>query len=187
MLKFIEDTHSYELDGKPLVSVTRVIRDVLKGESEFVANQYAMDFGSCVHKTLELLDKNNLGEYDQRMQPYIDAWVKFKEDYNVKWMECEIPCASEIHRFAGTIDRIAGIGDELAIIDIKTGNSYKEYPLQTAAYKLLVEEQHIRKISKRYCVMLSTEGYKVEEHNNPQDEEVFLSCLKVWKWRKNKL
>lgn len=187
MLQFDESKHCYTLNGNPLVSVTTVIRDVLKGESTWTGNQQSMDFGTCVHKTLELLDQNKLDTFDKRITTYVEAWEKFKKDYKIKWMECEKQCASEIHGFAGTVDRIAGIGDEIAVIDLKTGKSYKEYVLQTSAYEILVNEFFARKVHKRYCVMLSKDGYEVEEHTNPNDKEVFLACLKVWKWRKNKL
>jgi hypothetical protein len=187
MLKFDEKLHSYELNGKKLVSVTTVIKDVLKGESNYIGNQYAMDFGTCVHKTLELYDKKILAEYDSRMEPFIRAWEKFKNDYRITWMECEIKVASERLMLAGTIDRIAGMEDKLAIIEIKTGNEYKEHALQTSFYSILLEEDRFILTDKRICVYLSTKGYKVIEHIKQSDRDVCLSMLKVWEWKKGKL
>lgn len=186
MLQFDQESHIYTVNKRKIPSVTQVIREVLKSEKE-IEQTSQMFKGQVIHKTLELNDKNDLLEYDKRIAPYITAWNKFKHDFKIEKMDCELKVFSEKLQLAGTIDRVASSCDELYLIDIKTGKSYKEYPLQTAAYEILLRHDKIRLATKRMCVYLSEVGYTVEEHNNPQDEEVFLSLLKVWQWKKNKL
>lgn len=182
-IKFDPETHRYTVNGKIKPSVTRIIGDVLKGEREEVEPSEAMIKGTIIHKTLEYLDKGILGEYDQRIKPQVEAWERFKKTYKVEILDIEAIRMANDESFVGTIDRIAMIGGRLTIIDIKTGKSYKEYPLQTAGYSLLVEGAE-----RRMCVYLSDDGVPtVEEHENSLDIDIFKSLLKVWQWKKNKL
>ena len=180
-LTFIKSEHKYKINGKYLPSVTQVIGDVLKGERE-VEQTEAMYKGQVIHKTLELLDNDELGEYDQRLQGYIDSWIKFKQETKAVIISNEFKTYSEFG-FAGTIDRVLTIGNDRYVIDIKTGKSYKEYPLQTMAYKIMLNDESI----KRACVYINETGYEIEEHTNEQDKDIFLSLLMVWRWKKNRL
>lgn len=183
MLKFDEDKHKYTWNGKVVPSVTQVIGDVLKGERDEYEPTHAMLKGTIVHKMLELYDQGNLGGYDERVKGYLDSWIQFKKTYQVEVKDIEKVHFNDVEMLAGTVDRIAMVGGRLTVIDIKTGKSYKEYPLQTAGYSVLFGN-----IERRMCVFVSDSGVpEVEEHDNQQDLEVFKSLLKVWKWKKNKL
>ena len=53
---------------------------------------------------------------------------------------------SGFHRFAGTIDAIASIGDKFGVLDIKTSTGFfPEYNLQTAAYVLALQEVGVKR------------------------------------------
>lgn len=182
-IEFDEATHKYRVDGKIKPSVTQIIGDVLKGEREDMEQSTAMLKGEIIHKTLEYLDKGILGEYDTRIQSYIDAWNDFKRVYKPEIISIEERRLDPSEQFAGTIDRTMIIGGRPTIVDIKTGKSYKEYPLQTAGYSLLYNGY----IERRMCVFFDENGYKVEEHTNPQDIEIFKALLLVWQFKKGKL
>ncbi len=182
-LTFDEATHKYKNDGKVKPSVTQIIGDVLKGEREEMEPSDAIIKGTIIHKTLEYLDKGVLGEYDSRIQSYVDAWNKFKSDYKVEFLSIEEFRIDPTEQFAGRIDRVAVIDGKTTVIDIKSGKSYKEYTTQTAGYALLYDNL----IERRMCVFFDENGYKVEEHTNPQDLEVFKALLLVWKFKKGKL
>lgn len=183
MLEFDKEKHKYKFDGKSIPSVTTIIGDVLKGDRGEIEQSQAMLKGEVIHKTLEYLDKGILGEYDQRIKKYVEAWEAFKLDYKPKFLSIEEMRVDPKILFAGTIDRVATINGEKTIIDIKTGKSYKEYPIQTAGYALLFEPVATR----RMCVFFDEDGYKVEEHTNPNDIEVFKALLLVWRFKKGKL
>jgi hypothetical protein len=51
---------------------------------------------------------------------YLDAWKKFKTEMDVKILACEMRVFHDKFWFAGTLDRIAMIGGEKYILDIKT-------------------------------------------------------------------
>ena len=182
-ITFDPDKHVYRVDGKVYPSVTKIISEVLKGEQEYREPSEAQKKGTIIHKTLEYLDKGILGEYDQRLQPYIEAWDKFKQETKVEFDSIENIEYNHTLGLCGMIDRVCIINKEWWIIDIKSGKSYKDYPLQTAGYKLLLATENVR----RACVYFEGSNYILEEHTNPQDEITFKALLQVWKYRKNKL
>ena len=187
MLKFNEAEHKYFDDQTNVVypSVTTVINEVLKAERPYFANAAsAMNKGTIVHKTLELLDAGNLESYDPRIQKYVEAWEKFKKEHNVVIMQNESIMLNETYGFAGTIDRVIEMGEQrnVAIADIKTGSYYSGYEIQTAGYEVL----YGGRVDFRMDVMLKDNGtYKLEIHNSRLDKEIFLSCLNIYKWRKS--
>lgn len=182
-LEFDEVTHKYRYEGRIIPSVTQIIGDVLKGEREEMEQSAAMYKGEVIHKTLEYLDNGILGEYDPKIQSYVDAWNEFKRVYKPEIISVEERRISGAATFAGTIDRVMVIEGRTTVVDIKTGKSYKEYPLQTAGYALLYDNL----IERRMCVFFDENGYKVEEHTNPKDMEVFKALLLVWQFKKGKL
>jgi hypothetical protein len=184
MLKFDEKTHVYSDDKTGIIypSVTQIIREILIPEMKFSSTN-AMEKGKIIHKTLELLDNNNLKDYDQRLDGYIKAWNKFKLEFKVIIKEIEIQLCDELKGFAGTIDRILEIGlsKKICICDIKTGSYYPSYSIQTAAYRILYN----KKVDLRFDVILKEDGsYKSYQHDiNSLDETIFLNCLNIYKWR----
>jgi hypothetical protein len=93
-----------------------------------------------------------------------------------------------IYKFAGRIDRTCLVEKEKSIIDIKSGIEQKTHQLQTAAYSMLVNQLLDKKlqIKKRYAVYLSETDYKVTPHINTNDENIFLSCLSIYNYKRRK-
>lgn len=176
MLKLNKETHTYsDENGKVYPSVTQLIDAAgLKSTYDSGTTYYA-DLGEAVHKLLELYDKDDLGEYNPAYQPYLDSWIKFKNDYP---------------------------GLDETLLDIKTGQKYKWHPIQTAGYQVLYEHHQLKgchielpllnntfagtidriysstgKIKKRMAVYISPDGYKVEDHREVNDFLVFNAAL----------
>jgi hypothetical protein len=113
MLSFSEAGHEYKWNGVIVPSVTQIISTFLPVfDSELVRR--AGEFGNVLHKTLELLDKNDLDSYDPTLEPYIEAWLKFKED-------------------------IIKPAKHNLLVDIKSGAYSKRWDYQTAAYIRLLD------------------------------------------------
>lgn len=181
----IDENHVYtDEKGKSLPGVTQIIGEAGLKPSYDSGTTYYMDLGEAIHKLLELYDKDDLGEYLPAYQPYLDAWIKFKKDY---------PDLDE------------------TLLDLKTGQKYKWHPIQTAGYQILYEYsrpqgKHIElrlkadsfagtidrvysstgKIKNRMAVYISLEGYKVENHKNPNDLIVFNSALTLYQFKKTR-
>lgn len=193
-----DELHEYKLNGLKIPSVTQVIEDVFP-MSEFIPKELLRqkaDLGKKVHSTTELYDKGTLDEnfLHPILQNYLNQWVKFRKDYNVQFNlellgeNIETMAYHSIYKFAGRIDRTCLVEKEKSIIDIKSGTEQKTHQLQTAAYSMLVNQSLDKKsqIKKRYAVYLSETDYKVIPHTNTNDENIFLSCLSIYNYKRRK-
>lgn len=185
-IRFNPETHQYFFDEKEYPSVTQVIGSFYPFKafcSEELLERSKL-FGSAVHKLIYLYERNDIGEYDYALSSYLSAWVLFRNEHK-------------------ELDNI--------IIDIKTGGPSKTHCLQTAGYKILVDEikqagyslkmleQPLisriwgfagtpdlvicsSKIKHRWCVYLSETGYKLEKHTSKDDESIIKSLVQSYNW-----
>jgi hypothetical protein len=127
---------------------------------------------------------------DPAVRPYLDAWIRFREDTSLVMELIEHRVYSSHHGYAGTLDRVARGALGHALIDIKA--CAKIMPAngpQTAAYKqALIERSHVgAQCLRRYTVRLDpdlTPPYRIEPHHDPNDFNVFLCSLQIANWRK---
>lgn len=148
---FNEEFHCYELNGKPLPSVTRIIKplydfsavhpDVLKRAGEF---------GTAVHKTIELYLQDDLDEdsLDENLYNPLLAFKAFQMDnfdIDLNSARLERPGYHVKLKYAGTPD----IESEQFVIDIKSRPvNLLTDPIQLAAY------DHMTGSGKRYRYVL---------------------------------
>lgn len=152
MLTFKEDTHEYFWNGKKVPSVSEILHKTgcsnYEGMQEEQLKAYA-DFGNFIHEATELYDNGELEEscLDEMYHPfkvdegitarhYFERWLWFLKEFDVQVLATEHMIFNEQMWFAGTIDRIAIVKGEMAIVEIKTGMAKKTHRLQTAAYML---------------------------------------------------
>lgn len=191
MLKidFKSDSHEYFINGKKVPSVTQVLS--LAGEFKYVNKdvlERAAKFGTAVHKATELYDQNNLNldNLDPALMPYLQAWKKFLNETNFKILEIEKIVGSNRMGYAGTIDRIGYIGDDLTLLDIKTTTTIaRTVPLQLGAYAAAWNENNPNFIKKRICVQLKPLKYIIKPYTNILDYQMFCNFLTVYKWSNN--
>jgi PD-(D/E)XK nuclease superfamily len=183
MLTFDELKHEYRHGGKVVHSVTQILQNAGLIDLSMVKEdvlEYRRVLGTAVHRATELYDQDDLDvdSLDDRIRPYLDAWVKFKSDTQIVIEENELRLFHPVYRFAGTLDRVGKIGKDRALIDLKTGLMYPSYGPQTAAYKSAYEFQTKKKVQKRYTVQLKDDGnYRLEPMTDEDDWSVFLACL----------
>lgn len=111
------------------------------------------------------------------------AWVKGK---NIIWHASELVVASDLHRFAGTLDALATINGRLFLVDFKSSKDcYPEYWIQLAAYRLALEEMQIFP-QDAIIIRLPKDGAKVEVYpmTMPYDlcRRTFVALREVKKW-----
>ena len=195
---FDELKHEYKVNGLIYPSVTKIIGDIFP-ISDFISKELLeqkADLGKKIHSTTELYDKGTLDvdKLHPTLKTYLDSWIKFRKDFNVQFdldsfsEQIETLLYHSVYKFAGRVDRIPFVDKERCIIDLKSGTEQKTHSLQTAAYAMLANQLLDRKfkIKKRYAVYLSETGYKVTEHKNTNDENIFLSCLTIYNYRRSK-
>ena len=171
-----DENHIYRVDGAIIPGVTEILS--VLGDYSFVKDR-DREFGTIVHDTVRLYDKDDLGSYDKKLEHYLTSWEEFKQKYRVRVLHSELKLYSSIYKFAGEPDKIAMVGDEWAVIDIKTGKPANYVGLQLAAYAIMVEERFgvlYRKI-KRISVYLDGETYYRKVHTGKNDKQEFLTLL----------
>lgn len=189
MLSFTEENHEYKFDGIVVPSVTQVIKGAGLVNFDYVSKELLeekADLGSKVHKTTELYDMGilDLDELHPTLKAYLDGWINFKKDFGFTHTEIETEYYHPKYKFAGRLDRVGMINGKLSIVDIKSGAKHKSHSIQTAAYQLLYDfKPKKEQIKKRYAVYLSETGYKVEEHTNVTDRNIFLAALTIFNYK----
>lgn len=140
----------------------------------------AQDFGTNVHETTAMYDLGTLGSCDPEVEKRLDQWIKFKEDYGIMDFDIiEQPLYSRIWGFAGTPDRVK----KDILPDIKTGAKTVAHKIQTAFYKILIEENYRIKIRKRMSVYLTGKAYKVHQHKDRTDINTAKSLISIYNWK----
>jgi hypothetical protein len=202
-LIFYDDDHRYEVDGEELPSVSQISRFASR-EVYGEISQYKLDNacarGSAVHKATEVLDKYKECEVTEDIETYIRAYVQFKKDFCVgDYVAIEKPLASELLKFAGTIDRIMIITKEfaqkvlevcgvditnqvgkLAIIDLKSSSVVQKVlaKIQLNGYQKLVEENALGEVGALFILHLEKNNkYKLMPFDI--NDTLFMSCLNL--------
>jgi hypothetical protein len=198
MLKFDEKLHKYTWEGKPVPSVTQIMR--VAGVSGYEDRQAtspalikeAMEFGTNVHKVTAFDDLGTLDEstVDPQVMPCLQAWRKFKRDTGIVFTAIEKMVYSDKHFFAGTLDRYGHLAAGFkCLIDIKTGASLREHGIQLAAYGIGIKECYGWRPDKHFGVRLYVENgegkYTLEDYTKDRatDAAAFLAANQIYKWK----
>lgn len=192
MLAYRDDIHEYRFNGAVIPHVTGVLKGLVDYSHiapDVLAN--AQEEGKRQHKLVELeckqgpLDPNDIHEF---WRPHLFAFRTMVAETGFKLLNSERQVYHPIYGYAGTLDLAGPIFDDEAIIDLK--RSLYGGPvigLQLAAYEnALRAEQKVRKPRRRYALRLkpgSTPPYQLKEYADENDFGVFLSLLKVQRWK----
>lgn len=109
------------------------------------------------------------------------AFTEWKRNTNCEILYTELPLVSSPIRFGGTIDAVARINGELAILDWKTSNRiYADHLVQVAAYKILWNDNNQERIKAAHVLRIDKTYGTFEHHYWPEallatGEEAF--CL----------
>lgn len=135
MLTFIEETHSYFLDGTPIPGVHEIMQDLKLIDTSWFSEEGAEN-GKRRHKITEDIDR---GEFDWSTIREDDiyaaqGWNEFLADYRPEIQEIEKAMYHELFGYAGTVDRLAILEGKPSVIDIKTGQMTDWYDIQMMLY-----------------------------------------------------
>jgi len=185
-IRFDSDKHEYWLGEVLLPNVTEILRGAgILNDYYHAEHDYGRDLGKAVHKACELEWKETLDQttLSTPVIPYLQAFKKFLRESKFKILAMEQIVYNSIYKYAGTTDIVAKNSKDLDfILDIKTGKKAKWHTIQTAGYSLAMTKEHARA-----CLYLAdNETYKLEQHANLKDKDVFLSALTVFNWKNEK-
>ena len=174
----------YDDAGREVPSVTKILR--------FVTRAYmdtdAADRGTFIHEATALDDQDDLywEGVPEELLGYLHAWRAFleQEQFTVSVPQIERRTDHPRWRYAGRIDRLGILGDDPALIDIKTGQPEDWHALQSAAYADALEAEG-EFVPVRGCVYLAVDGtFKLVRHDGDRsaDFRTFLHCLGLHNW-----
>jgi hypothetical protein len=191
---FRDEDHKYFLDEgmtKEVPGVSSILEHFgysdFKSIKKFIgedALKRAQDYGTAVHRTCEFYDKGTLGKYDPKIEGCLEAWKQYRRDNKIKeFFIIEEPLVSKVWGFAGTPDRM----QEYILDDIKTGSHQVSHFIQSALYKILIDENFPSyKVRHRRTVQLSNKGYKIIPHKDKQDIVIAKAMLVILKDKRKK-
>ncbi|MCJ7663059.1 MAG: PD-(D/E)XK nuclease family protein [Desulfobacterales bacterium] len=144
-LTFSPDTHVYLLDGRRIASTTEII--AAAGLMDFcTAGEERMQLGSYIHKAIALYDRDELDmdALDPAWRPYLEQWIRFRDETKFEPIQGEIPYYSKVYDFAGTPDKVGMLNGRRVLLDFKSGSPARWHDVQLAAYERLLNENGLR-------------------------------------------
>lgn len=184
ILSFQEDSHTYEVNGEVIPSVSEIIRFISRevyGEVTQYILDNAADRGTRVHKATQMLDVVHDVECDEDIVPYVQAYVQFLREHKPKWELIERSMYNPELMYGMTVDRYGEVDGKKTLLDIKTSSSIQKvlHGAQLNLYRMgLVANGY--DVERAVILRLSKDGeYKIIE--DEQDEEVALACVTLHK------
>jgi hypothetical protein len=183
-LVFDEKSHTYNLNGIILPSITQILSGVgIIKNQEFFTPESA-ERGKAVHEACLLFLENNLDSDSLHwlISPYVNAFKDFVREskFTAKLDLCERPLASSELGFAGTPDLVGMMNARSCIVELKTGNESHSH-IQTAGQRMLIHKTTMHRIEDRYRVRLYEDGkYRLKKYGDYRDEQVMAAAVIVY-------
>ena len=162
ILQYFDKGHIYMLEGEriPCVSdLCRFLHREIYKDAPLWQLEAASDRGTKVHAATEALDKTGRAEIQDEYLPYLQAYVQFRQEYDVQWELIEYADYHPELRYAGTIDRYGLVDGIRTLLDIKT--TYTVYkPLCGASlnlYRLILEARE-KQVERLMILHLKKDG-----------------------------
>ena len=184
-LLFNEANHVYTLKSQNIIlpSVTQIMEPLTSSVYKDIPSNIVFkkaDVGSDVHHATELLDRYNVEDIKEDLKGYLEAYKRFKKDYQPQMIFIELMHYHTRLYYAGTIDRLALIDNKFVLFDIKTTEPI-HLPLvavQTSAYEHIFTNEKIQ-VDERAALLLRRDGTYEFYRNLPDQWGIFESLLKV--------
>lgn len=183
-----EATHTYTVDGKVVPSVTQILDPLndFDGVPPDILER-ARQFGTAVHKMVELWERNVLDveDLDPALKPYLAQYQAAMQHTGWGVIASEARVAHPALGYAGTLDLVVrDRKDRPAVVDVKSGQIPLTVGAQVAAYAsayttMLGDSAKYR----RYCLQITPNAFKVVELTEASDWSLFVSALNVHKFK----
>ena len=143
----------------------------------------AIDLGRQVHEWCEQAILWKLGNAevpsmptDEKAVNSINAFREWIKQNEVEWLAAEQRVYSRTHNYAGTVDAVARVNGEFAVIDFKTSaRIYEEYYLQVAAYSKCVEDIYGEPVDGAYILRFDKESGRFDADKSDNIDVDFIT------------
>ena len=190
ILTYNDERHEYKVDGAIVPSTTQVLEAEGFVDATFMS-EYGRDRGGLVHLANRYLLEGRLDEdtLDPRIIPYVDGTKQFIVDMGYKPHIIEQSMFHPIYLYGMTPDTIGTVkqfGDELVLIDWKSGAPHPATIIQMASYLEGLRANGIE-VKHVYIIYLKDDGtYKPELVKVTRKEiNVFIYALTCMNWKHN--
>jgi len=180
-LDFIEETHTYLVDGKEVESVTQLISrlfpDKYKGIDPTVLKK-AAERGTQIHKAIEAYCKGFDDGSDE-----VRNFNFLRKHYGFVPLENELPIILDFggKTYAGTLDLLLKMDNRISVADVKTtitlDKNYLGYQLNL--YKLGVEQSYDYKIDDLYGLHIREDIRKMVRIPVVTEEQLYESMKEI--------
>jgi len=168
--------------------IAKIIEEAVKQYS--IKKQKAADVGTQVHAWVEAFIKAKSKKdwpkipKDPQVFNGITAFLKWVDEYEVKFVSSEKLIYSKKYKYAGIMDAEAVIKRKLCVIDFKTGKAfYPEMRFQVSAYQAAAEEESGKEYSgNKWLARFDKETGEFESHEfveQDKDFKAFLAALEL--------
>lgn len=155
-------------------------------DSRWTKSGQAMARGTEIHRAAEQYALGAVPEVDPAVQPYVDQYRRFLEDFQPEFLMAEAPVYNLSAGYAGTLDAVATVQRQSVVLDIKTTPKgpdarsrppYPEAALQLCLYRhaelvgLLADRREVQ--YRRYYV------FDPSAHAEPMPETDGAVCVVV--------
>jgi hypothetical protein len=133
------------------------------------ATHRARDIGSEVHAVFEAIATGRKPHAGSAALPLVPAIAAFLADHRPEFLEVEAMVYSERLAYGGTLDFIAKMDGQRAMVDLKTGQVKPSHGLQLAAYAMAdfigkpddPVQYPIPRVSRHYVLRVDADGYEL--------------------------
>lgn len=188
-LKFDEELHIYKYGNCIIPSVTQVLSilsDDIYGNIDIKVLKKASEKGSKVHYRTEIYDLYKVNEEDEETNGYMQAYLKFLNDYNAEPLLIEQKIYHPKLLYAGTLDRLFKINGKNVLVDIKTTKVIysKLVELQDTAYAMCVDILYPQYRVDDIAVLQLKENGEYEFVILKRNDALFLSIYRTYNVKK---
>lgn len=183
--------HRYEVGGEIVPGVSEILEanDVLLKNAFFEERaEYAAIRGRDVHLACADLDHGFPNWWEgEEIEPYVNAYIQFKKDFEFEPTIIEAPCYHPEYRYAGTPDRFGSLRLTKERIDVTldlkaTVKVGPHVALQTAAYNQFAPDPEHRSL----CALQLKPTGRYQVHwwdDRDHQTAVFFAMLTVYFWK----
>ena len=189
--------HQYTWNNQKVPSVSQILSDMGFINSTFFTEE-GRKRGKAVHKAVENHCRGAHCMKDPKIDPYLEAFMKFERDcdWKLDLLEVQMGCPT----YAGTPDQIGKLNGNEAVLDTKSGAISAATGLQLSAYEklyrfwssqtepgipLYVGEFPLPPMKRFALQLFDTGKYMLTEYSNRQDKYIWDSSVAIWHWKRN--
>ena len=122
-LEFIDETHTYKLNGIAIPSVSEIISPLSNKKYDGISEktlERAARKGTSVHNSIENFIKFEIDDVPEEHRGYFEGFLDWWEEKKPVVIGSEIKIYHKLLRYGGTIDLLCLIDDAVTLVDYKS-------------------------------------------------------------------